>query len=207
MLAHLYRGEMYRSKVWRTRLDATTNWAVVTTGVAVSVSFSSPGSSPLPLVLVVLLDLVFLAMEARRYRYFDIWRTRVRMMEVSLYGPLLRLKGVRVDDAWNETLALDYEEPHFNISMWEAVGRRLRRNYSFLFLIQGVSYVAKICIHPTPVTALEQLFARAAVGPVPGEIVLIIGFVFHTGLIALALLTLRGQLAAGRVKKRGARAR
>jgi hypothetical protein len=37
--------------------------------------------------------------------------------------------------------------------------------------------------------------------------VLIIGFVFHTGLIALALLTLRGQLAAGRVKKRGARAR
>ena len=52
MLAHLYRGEMYRSKVWRTRLDATTNWAVVTTGVAISVTFSSAGSSPLPLVLV-----------------------------------------------------------------------------------------------------------------------------------------------------------
>ena len=207
MLAHLYRGEMYRSKVWRTRLDATTNWAVVTTGVAVSVAFSSPGSSPLPLVLVVLLDLVFLAMEARRYRYFDIWRTRVRMMEVSMYSPLLRQKGVCVDDGWNEALALDYEEPHFNISMWEALGRRLRRNYSFLFLIQGVSYVAKICIHPTPVTALEQLWARAAVGPVPGEIVLIIGFVFHALLIALALLTLRGQLAAGRVKERGARSR
>ncbi|MDX1654507.1 MAG: DUF2270 domain-containing protein, partial [Candidatus Competibacteraceae bacterium] len=27
-LAHLYRGEMYRSKIWRTRLDTTTNWAV-----------------------------------------------------------------------------------------------------------------------------------------------------------------------------------
>ena len=202
MLAHLYRGEMYRSKVWRTRLDATTNWAVLTTGVAISVSFSSAGSSPLPLVLVVLLDLVFLVIEARRYRYFDIWRTRVRMMEVSMYGPLLRLKGVRIDDGWNEALALDYEEPHFNISMWEAVGRRLRRNYSFLFLLQGVSYVGKICIHPTPVTALEQLWARAAVGPVPGEIVLIIGIVFHAGLIALALVTLRGQLAAGRVKRR-----
>ena len=25
-LSHLYRGEMYRSTVWRTRLDATTNW-------------------------------------------------------------------------------------------------------------------------------------------------------------------------------------
>jgi uncharacterized membrane protein len=29
-IAHLYRGEMYRSKIWRTRLDATTKWAVVT---------------------------------------------------------------------------------------------------------------------------------------------------------------------------------
>ena len=27
-LAHLYRGEMYRSTVWRTRLDTTTNWSV-----------------------------------------------------------------------------------------------------------------------------------------------------------------------------------
>ena len=26
-LAHLYRGEVYRSTVWRTRLDSTTNWA------------------------------------------------------------------------------------------------------------------------------------------------------------------------------------
>ncbi len=38
-LAHLYRGEIYRSTVWRTRLD--TNWAVVITGIAVSVTFSS----------------------------------------------------------------------------------------------------------------------------------------------------------------------
>jgi len=201
MLAHLYRGEMYRSKVWRTRLDATTNWAVVTTGVAISVSFSSVESSPLPLVLVVLLDLVFLAIEARRYRYFDIWRTRVRMMETSIYAPLLRLKGVRVDNGWNEVLAFDYEQLHFHISLREALGRRLRRNYSFLFLIQAVSYAAKICIHPTPVRSLDQLWERASIGPLPGEVVLIIGFLFHGGLIALALLTLRGQLAAGRVKR------
>ena len=72
MLAHLYRGGMYRSKIWRTRLDATTNWAVATTGIALSVAFSSPTNSPLPLVLVALMSLVFLSIEARRYRYFDI---------------------------------------------------------------------------------------------------------------------------------------
>jgi uncharacterized membrane protein len=48
-LSHLYRGEVYRSTVWRTRLDATTNWAVVTTGLALSLTFSSETAShPLP---------------------------------------------------------------------------------------------------------------------------------------------------------------
>ncbi len=61
-LSHLYRGELYRSTVWRTRLDyrsavwrtrldTTTNWAVLTTGIALSLTFSSESASPLPLVL------------------------------------------------------------------------------------------------------------------------------------------------------------
>ncbi len=33
-LAHLYRGEVYRSTIWRTRLDTTTNWSVVTLRLA-----------------------------------------------------------------------------------------------------------------------------------------------------------------------------
>jgi uncharacterized membrane protein len=200
MLAHLYRGEMYRSKVWRTRLDATTNWAVATTGIALSVAFSNPTNSPLPLVLVALMGLVFLAIEARRYRYFDIWRTRVRLMEVSIYVPLLRLEGVRVDNGWNETLARDYERLRFHISLWEAAGRRLRRNYSFLFAVQAISYIAKICIHPTAIRSLGELWEHAAIGPLPGQVVLTIGFLFHAGLIALGVLTLKGQQAAGRVE-------
>ena len=31
VLAHLYRGELYRANSWRMRLDNTTNWAVITT--------------------------------------------------------------------------------------------------------------------------------------------------------------------------------
>ena len=59
-LAHLYRGEVYRSTIWRTRLDTTTNWSVVTLGVALSITFSSPLASPLPLILVGILILLFL---------------------------------------------------------------------------------------------------------------------------------------------------
>jgi uncharacterized membrane protein len=199
MLAHLYRGEMYRSKIWRTRLDATTNWAVATTGIALSVSFGSAANSPLPLVLVALMGLVFLFIEARRYRYFDIWRTRVRVLETGLYGPILRGEGVRTDSGWNQELARDYGELRFHISFWEAMGRRLRRNYSFMFGVQAISYIMKICVHPVPARSIQDLWQRAAIGPVPGQTVLALGFAFHAGLIAFAILTLRGQRAAGRV--------
>ena len=37
-----------------------------------------------------------------------------------MYGPLLRLEGVRVDNGWNEALARDYERLRFHISFWEA---------------------------------------------------------------------------------------
>lgn len=47
-LAHLWRGEVYRSTIWRTRLDTTTNWAVVTLGIALSIAFASREASPLP---------------------------------------------------------------------------------------------------------------------------------------------------------------
>jgi uncharacterized membrane protein len=104
-IAHLYRGEMYRSKIWRTRLDATTNWAVVTTGIAMSIAFSDADATPLPIVLVSFLVTVFWVLEARRYRLYDIWRTRVRVLEANFYGPLLRGQGARKDQRWNQVLA------------------------------------------------------------------------------------------------------
>jgi uncharacterized membrane protein len=89
-IAHLYRGEIYRSTVWRTRLDSTTNWAVVTTGIALSATFSSAQASPLPMALVGLIVTMFLLLEARRYRYFNIWRARARLLETDFFTPMLR---------------------------------------------------------------------------------------------------------------------
>lgn len=73
-LFHLYCGEVYCSTIWRTRLYATSNWSVVTLGLALSISYASPDASPLPLLLVGLLILMFLMIEARRYRYFNVRR-------------------------------------------------------------------------------------------------------------------------------------
>jgi uncharacterized membrane protein len=89
-LAHLYRGEVYGGTAWRMRLDSTTNWAVVTTGIALSATFSSAEASPLPMVLVGLIVSVFLPFEARRYRYFNVWRARARLLETDFYAPMIR---------------------------------------------------------------------------------------------------------------------
>ncbi|GMG82885.1 DUF2270 domain-containing protein [Paralimibaculum aggregatum] len=193
-IAHLYRGEVYRSTIWRTRLDNTTNWAVVTTGLALSISFSSAEASPLPLILVGLLVVVFLLLEARRYRYFNVWRARCRLMETDIFSPMLRGEGVTLDGRWNRMLSDDYLQPKFHIPYVLAVGRRLRKNYGYILAVQAVSYYGKLAIHPEPIDSLDALFARAAVGPIPGLWVVLAGLAFHSAWIGLAVGTWRMEL-------------
>jgi uncharacterized membrane protein len=197
-LSHLYRGELYRSTVWRTRLDTTTNWAVLTTGIALSLTFSSETASPLPLVLVGLLVTTFLSIEARRYRFFDFWRMRAHVLEVYFFGPILDGRGVRLDSGWNKILYQDYRTPNLHITYAEAVGRRLRNNYCWIFAIQVTAYVGKLLIHPVPVTSLGEFWMRAAIGPIPGQLVVLAGLAFHATWITLAIVTYRSRRGAGR---------
>lgn len=197
-LAHLYRGELYRSTMWRTRLDTTTNWAVVTSGIALSVAFSDEDASVLPIVLVSFLVAVFLILEGRRYRYYDVCRTRLRIMETHFYRPILHRQPLAGGDLWSEVLGQDFQRAHFHISIIEAIGRRLRRNYSWIFGVQVISFWGKALIHPDPLESFNQLWIRTAVGPIPGYVVLLVGAVFYAGLVLLGVLTLRGQRAVGR---------
>ena len=200
-LAHLYRGEVYRSTVWRTRLDSTTNWAVVTTGIALSVTYSPSAASPLPLVLVGLLVSVFLLYEARRYRYFNVWRARARLLETDFYAPMLRGEGVQLKSGWTDLLANDYCNPRYHISFVRAIGRRLRRTYAWIFVIQAIAYYGKLAIHPTALVGLSDIWERAAIGPIPGALVVTAGILFHGGWAAFAYVTLQIEKEARRDRK------
>ena len=160
-LAHLYRGEVYRSTVWRTRLDTTTNWAVVTLGVALSITYSSPDASPLPLVLVGVLILLFLTLEARRYRFFNVWRARARWIERHFYVPMLMDGDLHTENDWQTTLAEDYRNPQYHVSYMIAVARRVRSNYLWILLIQTVAYMGKLMVHPVAVSSLCEISSNA----------------------------------------------
>ena len=203
-VAHLYRGEVYRSTIWRTRLDTTTNWAVVTLGVALSISFAAPASSPLPLVLVGVLIMLFLMLEARRYRYFNVWRARARWLEKHFYAPMLSEGDLHLEENWQKILAEDYLRPRYHIGYMTAIGRRIRSNYLWILMIQTLAFIGKLTVHPTAVQSWEEAVSRADVGPLPGEALIFGGILYLVTWIGIAIWSYHsdGKRAAQRGSER-----
>lgn len=186
-LVHFYRGEMHRSQIWRTRLDTTTNWAVVTTAAMVSFAFGDPTHPHIILLLANLLITVFLFHEARRYRYFAVFRARVRMLEENFFLPILTRELISPIADWRARVAGDLDQPKFKTTLLQAIGFRLRRNYLWIFLIGLVAWVLKLFVHPTPAASLAEVYHRMSVGPVPAWVVLTGCLIFY-GLISAALV-------------------
>jgi uncharacterized membrane protein len=199
-MVHFFRAEISRANVWRQRLDTTTNWAVIATGAAITIAFNQTTHHGV-IILNTILVTLFLMIEARRYRYYELWSYRVRLMETDFFAPMLVPPFHPAPD-WAESLAENLLHPDFSISMWEALGRRFRRNYLWIYLVLGVAWLAKTCLFPTTVTSLNDFFTRAAVGGVPGWIVLLAGLLFNLSLVAFGLLTSGLHQATGEVLPR-----
>ncbi len=198
-MIHFYRGEVQRSNTWRNRLDTTTNWAVLTAGATLSFVFSSPSNPHFVIPINSILVAIFLLMEARRYRYYEIWSSRVRVLETGYFAQLLAPDNVPPDQAWAQHLASDMITPHFTISEWEAVGRRLRRNYLWIFALLALSWNLKVYLHPLPARDFNAFLDRAVVGVVPGWLVFAVGVIFNAAIAIFAIGTVRLREATGEV--------
>ncbi len=186
-MVHFYRGELSRADHWRARLDPTTNWAIVTTGAMLSLAFSSQDHSHVTLLLALILVSIFLGFEARRFRYFDVWRSRVRMIEENFWIPMIRRSLVSPRSDWREFVAEDLDRPTFKIGALEAIGIRLRYNYLWIYLAILAAWIAKLNIHPTQATSYSDVLDRMAIGPIPGPIVLGGVLILYIGAITLAI--------------------
>ena len=198
-LVHFYRGEVQRSNVWRTRLDATTNWAVITAGATLSFVFSSPDNPHFAIPINSILVSIFLFMEARRYRYYEVWANRVRILETGYFAPMLSHRTMPPDKEWAEHISADLITPHFTISEWEAVGRRLRSNYIWIFVLLALCWTLKVYLHPFPATTLEVFVSRAQVGVAPGWFVILFGAIFNAIIFFVAFGTLKLKDASSEV--------
>lgn len=186
-MIHLYRGELGEATAWRSRIDTTTHWAVAISATALSFVFTDNDIQRHVIIPIISLFTTFLMlMEARRYRFFDIWRSRARMLEINFYRPML--DGTQpVIPAWAETLAHDMEWPHFHMPWWEAMGRRLRRNYQYIYGILLGSWIVVLMTHPTATTSLKEIIDRARIGPFSGPVVVGGMVIFYGLLLALGV--------------------
>lgn len=200
-MVHLFRSEIQRANVWRQRLDTTTNWAVVATGATLSISFSQPNVHHGVIILNTLLVTWFLFIEARRYRYYELWSYRVRLMETDFFAAML-VPPFHPSPEWAESLAENLLSPSFPISMWEAFGRRLRRNYLWIYLILFISWMGKSYLFPQPALNLQEFIQRGAVGPIHGVVIIALGIAYHVFLLLVAIGTVGMTKATGEVLPR-----
>ncbi|MBL8056862.1 MAG: DUF2270 domain-containing protein [Anaerolineales bacterium] len=197
-MVHYYRAEIQRSNIWRTRLDATTNWAVVATGAAISFVLAAPENHYAVIILNTLLVTLFVWIEARRYRYYELWAHRTRLMETDFFAAML-VPPFAPSPEWAESLAESLLQPDFPISMWEAFGRRLRRNYLWIFIILALAWGLKTYLHPVPAVTWEGYVARLAIGGLPGWVILAAGVAYNVVIFAIGLLTAGLTQASGEV--------
>jgi len=208
VLAHYHRAEIARMAGWRDRIDRTTNWAITVVGAMLSVSLSTPTAHHGVVLFAMVLVLLLLVIESRRYRFFDVYRGRVRRLERNYYAQLLSPQP-ETEPNWIRALGDDLRRPIFLISRSEAMTRRLRRNYCWLFLILLLAWLLKITSAKLqPGAGKEELgfsladwFDNAAIGPLPGWFAVAAVGLFYAWLLYLTLRRYEGagELAYGDV--------
>lgn len=167
VIMHYYRGEIQRINTWRQRMDRTTNWSIVITVGVLTWALSSSTTPHWALLPGLFLVYMLLFAEARRYRYYDMWRGRVRAIEQKFLWKFFDREAEPEED-WEKILSADLRAPRFKISWQEAVKRRLKRIYQWIILVFGISWVGKIYLHPEPISNTTEFFTRASF---TGEIV------------------------------------
>ena len=169
-MSHFYRGEIGRIMQWRARIDTTTHWAITTTTTIFTVSFSVREVPHIIFAFNLAIVSVMLWIEARRYRFYDAFRARLRMLEAHFLVPMLMHDKKLLEGDWRQMLAEDLLIPCFKISAFEAVGRLLKRNYVFIYVIILVAWLTKISLHaPSPITNWTTFYEALHVGKtIPG---------------------------------------
>lgn len=171
-MSHFYRGELGRIMVWRQRLDITTNWAITSSTAIITIAFANREVPHIIFFFNLAIVWVMLWIESRRYRFYDAFRARVRMLEAHFLVPMVMENRQMLQGEWKKLVCEDLILPSFKISKLEAIGRRLKRNYVFIFILIMVAWVTKIFLHASePITSGQALYHALRVGHVPSWLV------------------------------------
>ena len=171
---------------WRDRIDRTTNWAITGVAAMLSLSLSTPSAHHGVLLFAMVLVVLLLLIEARRYRFFDVYRRRVRLIERNYFAQMFAPAN-EIKENWAQSLGDDLRQPKFLVSLGTAISRRLKRNYVWMLLILLLAWVLKITtprlqdpdVHRDFVGSLREIIGNADLGPLPGWLIIAIVVLFY----------------------------
>jgi uncharacterized membrane protein len=192
ILAHYYRAMVGRADIWRTRMDATSNWAIGATAAMISFTMSTAATPHYVVFISSILTASFLLLEARRLTFYHMWQQRVLLLERAFIRPAMTSEHAPMEAEGDlaRSLAPQLGRTVPEMSLRKATARRLRRIYLYLFAVQLFAWGLKLSSHPTPVASLPELLERAAIGPVSGRVsigatvllfVVVVAYAFREG--------------------------
>ncbi|WP_157971705.1 DUF2270 domain-containing protein [Halorussus litoreus] len=167
LLGHLYRGQMDRVTSWRSRLDQTTYWAVTIMAAILTWAFSSRNNPHYLLLIGMGILVVFLFVETRRYRAYDVWRERIRLLEQDLFAQMLDPDEEVTHGEWRRRIGNDLRNPAVKVTLFTAFSRRLSRVYYPFLLVLLAAWVVRI----TAFAPDEPWRTTAAIPGVSGVVV------------------------------------
>ena len=188
--AHYFRAEMQRAISWRDRLDRTTNWAIAAAAGILSVSLNQPEKHHGLLIFAMAVVFLLLVIESRRYRFFDVYRRRVRIFETGYYAQIMAPLDGGKELEWLKELGDSIRAPGVALTMMQAMAHRLRRNYCWIFLILLAAWLLKVegsLAFTQILTRPADLHLQAEIGWTPGWAVLAGVLGFHAWLVYIMI--------------------
>src|SRR5882762_4600991 len=201
-MSHFYRGEMGRIMVWRQRLDITTNWAITSSTAIITIAFANRDVPHIIFFFNLAIVWVMLWIEARRYRFYDAFRARVRMLEAHFLVPMVMENREMLHGEWKKLVCEDLILPCFKISKLEAIGRRLKRNYMFIFILILVAWVTKVFLHASePINDVVSFYQALRLGHIPSWLVASVLLGTFLGVILITIYV--GKKSSGEISEYG----
>ncbi|TYO99320.1 putative membrane protein [Geothermobacter ehrlichii] len=183
-ISHYYRAEVQRSLAWRERLDRTTNWAGATATAFLAFGFSHPEIHHSIFAFGYGILFILLFIEARRFRFFDAYEYRVRLLNQYFIYDILAHGSLPTDfdqedrTYWRAELASDLRYPQYKMGLRSALCRRLRANYVYFYVLLVCAWMVKVWIHPQVARSWDDFLRQGSIGDLPGTMVLLLQLVF-----------------------------
>jgi uncharacterized membrane protein len=197
-IGHLYQADVERTSSCERRLEATTGLAIAVSLVVGTVALTDERFSHATLLALMIVNLVFLHLEADRDADALCASARERVLLIER-GRLAESFAGPVEPTGRRALVAALVAPPARPIYVRRVASRLRRAYMWVFVAVLVGWLWKLNVQAGELLNLSTVFDRAAVGLLPGTMVCLGVGVLYSALVLAAVSAIPDDTTSARL--------